>query len=103
MRTLHEDAVSGVAITFKELTLAEIRAWLKEAESGSLDAVDATLFDEFSPRDLTVLTDLDADALDALTPRELREVYAKAKELNADFFAMRSRMVALGRRALGEL
>lgn len=102
MRTLQEHTVAGVAVTFRELTLDEIRAWLKEAEIGTLDLVDAALFEEFSPRDLAVMTTLDAAAMGAMTPRELREVYAKAKEVNADFFSMRTRMVALGRQALAE-
>ena len=103
MRTLQEHTVAGEAIQFKELTLDEIRAWLKQAESGALDIVDATLFEEFSPRDFSYLTNLTAEQMGRMTPRELREVYGKAKEINSDFFGMRSRMVQLGQRALGEI
>jgi len=75
----------------------EIRAWLKEASAAGGDLVDSSLFEEFSISDLSAMTSLNAADIDALQPSEVRQVSAVAKEVNADFFAMRSRLVALGR------
>jgi len=37
--------------------------------------------------------------MDGIAPSELRKVVEAAKALNPDFFALRGRLVALGRRA----
>lgn len=99
MRVIREIEVAGIGIQIKELTVGEIRAWFKEttAAGGGGDLVDATLFDEFSMADIKVLTNLRDDRIDGLTPAEVREIAAAAKEVNADFFAMRGRLVQLGR------
>lgn len=84
----------------KELTTGEIRVWLKAAGMVSGDIVDCTLFDDFSLPDLMTLTTLTAEQIDQLPPSELRRARQKAEEINADFFAMRSRVVRLGQQAL---
>jgi hypothetical protein len=97
MRVIREIEVAGLKIQVKELTVGEIRAWLKEASAAGGDLVDAALFEEFSVPDLCAMTDLKSADIDGLQPSEVRQVSAVAKEVNADFFAMRSRLVALGR------
>lgn len=99
MRVIREIEVAGLKIQVRELTLKEIRAWFKSVSSpeNSNDLVDATLFEEFSVSDLLVLTDLSMERIDGMTPTDVREVVAVAKEVNADFFAMRNRLVGLGR------
>jgi len=89
-----------IPVQVKELTTGEIRAWLKASGSVVGDVVDCTLFDDFSLPDLMTLTSLTADEIDQLPPSELRRVRQKAEEINADFFAMRNRVVQLGRQAL---
>lgn len=102
MRVVREIEVGGRKIAVRELTVGEIRNWLKESGAVSGDVVDAALFDDFSLPDLTMMTSLDAEAINAMTPSEIREVRRVAEEVNADFFAMRSRVVALGRRVLSQ-
>lgn len=100
MRVVREIEVGGRKIAIRELTVGEIRNWLKESGAVSGDVVDATLFDDFSLPDLTMMTSLVPEAINAMTPSEIRDVRRVAEEVNADFFAMRSRVVALGRQML---
>lgn len=87
-------------VVVREMTLGEIRAWLKEASTVTLvDTVDALLFDDFRPVDLRVMVAEGTD-LDCLTPRELRQVYEAAREVNPDFFALLAKAVDQGRQML---
>jgi len=100
MRVIREIEVGGLKIQVKELTVGEIRAWLKDSGMVSGDLVDAALFEEFSLPDLLRMTDLTTESIAGLAPGDLRQVFAVAEEVNRDFFAMRSRALALGRAAL---
>ncbi len=101
MRVIREIDLDGRAAQVRELTVGEIRQWLaSKTEAG--DVVDSLLFEEVALSDLAFLTDLDAAAVDALTPSDVARLVAVAKEINAAFFAMRERTVALGRRILAE-
>lgn len=100
MRVIREIDLDGKAVQVKELTVGEIRAWLKDSGMVSGDLVDATLFEEFSLPDLLRMTSLTTEAIAGLTPGDLRQVFAACEEVNKDFFAMRSRALALGRAAL---
>lgn len=102
MRVVREIEVGERKIAVRELTIGEIRNWLKESGAVSGDVVDATLFDDFSLPDLTMMTSLVPESINAMTPSEIREVRRVAEEVNADFFAMRSRVVALGQRVLSQ-
>jgi hypothetical protein len=103
MRRTREVKVGDTSGTVKELNVAEIRAWLKDMESpsqGNLadDAVGAVLFEELGLSELARM--VDGVSLDDLTPSEIRALIEAAKELNADFFAMRDRVVEAGRQVL---
>lgn len=100
MRVIREIEVGGRKVQVKELTVGEIRAWLKDSGMVSGDLVDAALFEEFSLPDLLRMTDLTTDVVAGMSPSDLRQVFAVAEEVNADFFGMRSRALALGRAAL---
>lgn len=100
MRVIREIDLGDKTVQVKELTVGEIRAWLKDSGMVSGDLVDAALFEEFSLPDLLHMTDLTAAAIDELLPSDLQKVFAVVKEVNPDFFAMRSRALALGRAAL---
>lgn len=100
MRVEKTVEIGGVRVVVREMTLGEIRAWLKEASTASaVDTVDALLFEDFQPRDLKAMVAGDVD-LDAFTASQLRELYDACQEVNADFFAMRSRAVEMGRQML---
>lgn len=101
MRVIREIDLDGKAVQVREMTVGDIRAWL--ASKATLgDVVDSMLFEEVALSDLTFLTDLTADGIDALTPGDIEKVLAVAKEVNAAFFAMRGRTAALGQRILAE-
>lgn len=96
------DGVSLVELRvgFREMTVGEIRTWLKAAGLVSGDVVDCTLFADFSLPDLLHLTTLTQADIDLMPPSELRRAFAIAQEVNPDFFEMRQRVVALGQKAL---
>lgn len=102
MRVIREIEVGGRTVQVRELTVGEIRAWLKDSGAVSGDVVDATLFEDFSLPDLTRMTSLAAAEVADMAPSELRLVFEAVREVNADFFLMRSRVLALGRAALQE-
>lgn len=102
IRSVVEIKVGELAVQVRELTIAEIRAWLA-GKAALGDLVDSSLFEEFSLSDLAVLTNLQPADIDALTPGQIRVVMAKAQEINQDFFAMRARMVTMGRGLLSEM
>lgn len=88
--------VGGVAVTVRELTVGEIRAKLAAgAASIPTDALHVLMFDEFSVGDLLEFSDLTAAQVESLKPSELREVWRRVQEVNADFFALRARLLAL--------
>jgi len=99
MRVIREIEVAGLKIQVKELTVGEIRAWLKEADGLSGDVVDVLLFEDMDLPGLRRMTSLDASAVDTLPPSAVREIIAAAREVNADFFAMRDRVMRPDRQA----
>lgn len=106
MRVTREFDLGGVKVNIVELTLGEIRAWLKDVATASPDpegVVDALLFDDFDPAALLRMTDLSREQLDAFTPTDLRKLAAECREVNADFFAMRQRMAAAQRQMLSAI
>jgi hypothetical protein len=94
--------LDGRAVTLKELTVADIRAWLKSLENteADFDLIGSALIDGASMADLTIMTDISHTEIEALTPSEIRRVFDACKEVNSDFFALRGRLEAIGRSAL---
>lgn len=101
MRYVKTLTLADRAIQIRELTVADIRAWLKDLETDTGgDVVDVALFEDVRLADLALLTDLAPEAVEALTPSQLRQVFDAAREVNADFFGMRGRLMRLGQAAL---
>lgn len=100
MRRTREVKVGEVTATVKELTVAEIRAWLKDLEAADEteepDLIGLALFEEVSLDDLRKMVSITAEEADNLAPSELRQLIEVAKELNADFFALRGRLLTVG-------
>ena len=67
MRVVREIEVGERKIAVRELTIGEIRNWLKESGAVSGDVVDATLFDDFSLPDLTMMTSLVPESINAMS------------------------------------
>lgn len=111
MRAEIRDTVGGREVLFKELTVAEIRQWVSavtaDAEAAknagfpalTVDVATSMLFEEFDVGDIVMLTDLVDDDLGDFTPEELAAIHARCKTVNARFFGMRDRLVAIGQAA----
>ncbi len=106
MRRTREVKVGEATATVKELTVAEIRAWLKDMENPNQaglvdDTVGAVLFDELAFSELARMVDgVTMEDMADLAPSEIRALIEVAKEVNADFFSMRDRVVEAGRQVL---
>lgn len=100
MRVIRDLKLDGKVIgQVKELTVGEIRSWLL-SKTVAGDLVDSMLFDEISLSDIPVLTTLTDDELTGLAPSEIDSLLPQLKEVNARFFMMREKVVALGRQVL---
>ena len=88
MRVIQEITVGDAKVLVKELTLAELRAWLAEsAGRTTLDLVDEL----FSEQDLLVsdipfFSDISAEAIEGLAPSEMDPLVEKIREVNGRFF-----------------
>lgn len=91
----------NLTVTVKELTVADVRAWLRSlADLQGFDAVDAALFQEegASIDDLLRMTDIDRTELDQLPPADVVKIIEKCKKVNPHFFRFRAAMVQIGDR-----
>ena len=86
--------VADLSIQVQELTVAEIRTALKlEETEGASDVVDMFLLEDIGLADLLSMTDLSREKLEAMTPTDLKKVAVACKEMNADFFALRRKVL----------
>ncbi len=92
-----------LVVTVRELTVGEIRAWMKRVAEGGHDPVDDTLLQEISLADLCNMTDLKPEQAEGLTPSQLRLVFEGCREVNPDFFGLRDRIESAGRQILARL
>lgn len=95
--------VGDLVVMVRELTVGEIRAWMKRmAGADDTDVVGDLLLEEVSLSDLLHMCDVEREQLDGLTPAQIRTLYAACEEVNRDFFALRGRVEALGRKILAQ-
>ncbi|WP_236213703.1 hypothetical protein [Metapseudomonas otitidis] len=96
---------SKTGIQCRELTVAEIRDWLKslQAQADAPDVVGDSLLPDFTLADLERMTDATAEQLGGMTPSELRELGEDCKAVNPDFFDLRERISEAGRQVLVRL
>ena len=90
--------VNGLTINIKELTVSEIRTALKLEESEgnesqATDVVDMFLLDDISLPDIRRMTDLSKKQMETMPPSELKQVETACREVNADFFALRQKVI----------
>lgn len=99
MRNIREITVGDhAAVRVKELTVGEIRAWIRclaapAAPAGAVDVAGEMLFAEVRLDELAMMAEGVDDG--AWTPSELRQVLDVARELNPDFFDLRGRILKL--------
>lgn len=96
-RIVRSEKVAGVTFDVTELTVSEIRAWV--SSSNPEDFLDATLIEGALIQDIKRCTSLTDGQIGSLTPRQLRECFEKAREVNPDFFQVRGRQMAFARQA----
>jgi hypothetical protein len=102
MRVIRELPLGERKVLVKELTLAELRAWLAElpARAGS-DLVDDLFADQdLALADLPVFSDFPAEALGDYAPSELAPLVESIREVNAHFFATWRRRMEAARRLM---
>lgn len=79
-----------LTVTVKELTVAEVRAWLNEpakAEEPEFDLLTGLLsFDGIGMEEIHRFTDLQKEKVEQLPPSALKQIAAVIKELNTVFF-----------------
>ncbi len=98
MRAVKTLTVGAHTFEVRELTVADIRLWLKDLlETTEPDLVAEALFDDLSLGDLPRLTSLTADQVESMTPSEIRQVIEAAKAVNADFFGLRQKLTQAAR------
>lgn len=103
--------VSGRKVVVREITVAEMRAWLRSLDqaderqdgAGLQDLVNLALFEDVSLSDICRMTDLKENDLDEMAPSEIGEVLAVCKEMNPSFFGLHGRLRAVARRAAQRL
>lgn len=100
MRHTKEVNLNDRKIMVKELTVAEVRNWLKSLEGikdGEIDLVSEGLLEETSLSDLVQMTDLSMADLDAMVPSEIAELAKQCHAINPHFFTLRNRLVQASR------
>lgn len=96
MRVIREITIGERKVLIKELTLAEIRAWLaNSANPVDIDLVD-TIYsaDDLLITDIPQFCDLTVEDLVQLAPSEIDPVVQAIREVNARFFATWQRRLA---------
>lgn len=88
-------------VQVRELDVSEIRAHLRKsgeayAAQTEFDATNALLFDGTSFADLLAMSDVTIEELGGLAPSEIKSIIAACREVNADFFGLKTRMANLG-------
>lgn len=90
----------SLTVTVRELTVADIRGWLKGISEGEkFNLVNAALFQDegVSLDDVLMMTSLDPGELEQLTPAEVVKIIEKCREANPHFFSFRASMIETGR------
>lgn len=95
--------LSGRLVTVKELTVAEVRAWLVETEAGlHVDPLHALAFEDCGLADLVRMCDATAEELEAYAPSDLAPLVEACKGLNPHFFRVRAALSGAARVMLAE-
>lgn len=90
--------IKGLTATVRELTVAEVRDWVAEIESGAnVDPLRSMVFDDCGLDDLARMSDADAAVLESFTASELEPLRGACKALNPYFFKVRAILIGIAR------
>ena len=90
-------------VVVRELTVAEVRDWTVDVETGcAVDALRALVLDDCGLDDLARMSDATAASLEDYAPSELAGLVAAARELNPHFFRVRAALGGVARMMLAE-
>lgn len=79
-------------VTVRELTVREVRDWSVQIDTGlrQIDPVGEMALPDCSLADLQMMSDADADVLEACTNTDLEQIAECARKLNPHFFRLRA-------------
>ncbi len=78
--------IGGQEITVREVSVAEIRAWMKDLELEDPDVMDVALHKGWHMSAVRLVTGLSREQLDEFLPSERRVIAQTAEAVNGDFF-----------------
>ena len=85
-------------IRVRELTVAEVRAWLNEIAAQTWrDPILALALDDIGLDELARMLDRSVDDLERYAPSQIAEVVAVARRLNPHFFKLRDALIKASR------
>ena len=84
--------VADKEITVRELTVMEVRDWVKSIEQGVrvVDPAGDALFIDVTLTDIALMSDADADWLATFGPSELEPLADLCRKMNPHFFRVRA-------------
>lgn len=84
--------VAGRTVTVRELTVAEVRDWVREVEIGvrPIDPAGDALFEDVCLGDMALMSDASGDFLAGFGPSELQPLADLCKKVNPHFFRLRA-------------
>ena len=78
--------VGGQEITVREVSVGEIRNWMKDLELEDTDVMDVALQKGWHMSAVRLITGLSREALDEFLPSERRVIAQTCEAVNGDFF-----------------
>jgi hypothetical protein len=102
MRRVKTITVADREVAVREMTVREIRDWLKdmEADAGDADYLGMSLLEGVTLADVARMTDLSVADMDGFLPSEIDTIVAACQEVNPGFFRVAAPMLGIVRRAL---
>lgn len=103
MRASCSVQVGDTSVNVRELTFAEVRSWLVEAEAGgSQDPLHALALEDCGLDDLARMSDASVREIEQFAPSEIAELIEIARKLNPHFFRVRAALSGVARMMLAE-
>lgn len=84
--------IGDLTVTVRELTVAEVRDWVREIEIGTrpIDPAGDALFEDVCLGDMALMSNASGDFLAGFGPSELQPLADLCKKVNPHFFRLRA-------------